>query len=210
MRKLITILFCLISLGIVGQPPKGEFDGHKWQAPYKLDIPEGWGVERFLIPISFAPEIAYTGVEDIRFTPGWGKAQSDQYWTYAFLWYLDGAVRIKAKDFAKYLKAYYTGLIGSNIEQRKIPNDKLIPVWTSVKKTKRYAGDLRTYSGKIEMLDYMSQKPITLNCTIHVKACTGESKSYIFYEISPKPRTDNVWVSLDRLWADFQCKQKQE
>ncbi len=59
------------------------------EAPYHLSIPKDWTIERFLITISFAPQISYKGVEDIRFTPGWGKVDSDEYWTYAFLWYLD-------------------------------------------------------------------------------------------------------------------------
>lgn len=206
MNKLLIFLFCLASFNVTAQPPKEAFDGHKWQPPYKLDIPAGWEIERFLIPISFAPEINYKGVEDIRFTPGWGNAQSEEYWTYCFLWYLDGPVKIKAKQFAKNLKAYYTGLIASNMERQKISKDQLIPVHTSVKKTKRYGGDLHTYTGKIEMLDYMTKKPITLNCKIHIKACTGENKRYIFYEISPKPQTDNVWVNLNKIWAGFQCK----
>ena len=36
------------------------------KAPYNLGFPKDWGVERFLIPIAFAPQIPYKGVEDIR------------------------------------------------------------------------------------------------------------------------------------------------
>ena len=43
----------------------------------------------FCCRLFFAPSIKYKGVEDIRFTPGWGKAGSEEYWTYAFLWFLD-------------------------------------------------------------------------------------------------------------------------
>ncbi|MHA4893016.1 hypothetical protein, partial [Enterococcus faecium] len=90
--------------------PKVKFDGNKWEAPYTLNFPKGWDIERFLIPIAFAPEISYKGVEDIRFTPGWGKVQTDEYWTYAFLWYLDGKVKTNEKIIEDNLKAYYTGL----------------------------------------------------------------------------------------------------
>ena len=67
------------------------FDGHNYKAPYFLDTPQHWGIERFQIPIQFAPSIAYKGVEDIRFTPGWAKKDSEEYWSYVFLWDLDGA-----------------------------------------------------------------------------------------------------------------------
>jgi hypothetical protein len=108
MKYLLISTLCLFSLIMYAQQP--EFDGHKWKAPYHLPIPKDWGVERFLIPISFAPEIPYKGVEDIRFTPGWAKIKTDEYWTYAFLWYLDGSVKMDAETIARDLKAYYTGL----------------------------------------------------------------------------------------------------
>jgi hypothetical protein len=85
MKNLILLFFCLATIPVQGQDStKAEFDGHKWEAPYQLSIPKDWGVERFLIPISFAPQISYKGVEDIRFAPGWAKIKTDEYWTYAF------------------------------------------------------------------------------------------------------------------------------
>ena len=158
----MAIMICLISLSTFAQEQQSEFDGNTWKAPYALPVPAGWNIERFPIPIVFAPQIPYQGVEDLRFTPGWGKAESDEYWTYAFLWYLDGAPETNEKIIEENLKAYYTGLIGSNIENRNIPSEKVIPTRASVKETKTDKGDLKTYAGTIEMLDYMQQKPITL------------------------------------------------
>lgn len=205
MKNLILVAICLSSLSIFGQTPKVKFDGNKWEAPYTLNFPKGWDIERFLIPIAFAPEIPYKGVEDIRFTPGWGKVQTDEYWTYAFLWYLDGKVKTNEKIIEDNLKAYYTGLVGSNIEKRKIPADKLVTVTTEIKKTKTNEGDLKTFKGTIYMLDYMEQKPITLNCIVHLKSCSGQDKTFIFTEISPKPYDHKIWQSLNQLWTDFRC-----
>ena len=205
MKNSITVVFCLISLFTFGQTTKVEFDGNKWEAPYTLDFPKGWDVERFLIPIEFAPSIPYKGVEDIRFTPGWGKAGTEEYWSYAFLWYLDEKPEITAKIVAENLKAYYTGLVGRNIVPRKIPADKIFPVKTEIKATKTAVGDLKTFSGTIYMLDYMEQKPITLNCMVHVKYCPGKNNAFIFNEISPKPFSDNLWKNLNQLWINFTC-----
>lgn len=200
-------MLSLVSVSIYGQEATTtEFDGHKWEAPYHLSIPKDWTIERFLIPISFAPQISYKGVEDIRFTPGWGNVNSDEYWTYAFLWYLDGSPKTDAKIIADNLTAYYTGLIEINRENYKVPVEKLIPVLTSFKETKADKGDLKTYTGTIEMLDYMQQKPIILNCTVHLKSCPEENKSILFYELSPKPFTHKNWQSLNQLWLDFKCK----
>ena len=205
MKNLIIAILCLTSLTSFGQTPKIEFDGNKWNAPYTLNFPKGWDVERFLIPIEFAPQIPYKGVEDIRFTPGWANVKTDEYWTYAFLWYLDDTPKINAKIVENNLTAYYSGLVGRNIVSRKIPADKLVTVKTEIKKVKTDKGDLKTFNGTIYMLDYMEQKPITLNCIVHLKSCAGQNKTFIFNEISPKPYSDNIWQSLNKLWTNFSC-----
>lgn len=170
MKKITLIICCLTSLAAFGQNPKVEFDAKNWQPPYTLSIPKGWDVERFPIPIEFAPKIPYRGVEDIRFTPGWANVKSDEYWAYAFLWYLDSFPKMDEKIIQENLKAYYTGLVGRNIEPGKISADKITPTITSFKKIKIVNNDLQTYSGTIKMLDYMEQKPMTLNCIVHIKS----------------------------------------
>jgi hypothetical protein len=202
MKKITLMLLSCIAYHVSAQ----EFDAARWKAPYTLAFPDGWGVERFLIPIEFAPGIPYKGVEDIRFTPGWGNVKSDEYWSYAFLWYLNEVPITNEAVIQTNLNAYYTGLIGRNIEKRKIPAEKLFPVKTSMKEEKAGSGDVKTFRGSISMLDYMEQRPITLNCMVHVKSCAGQSKGFIFYEISPKPLTDKVWASLDLIGRSFDCQ----
>jgi len=204
MKTLALVILSLSLTATYGQQVLPEFDGHKWEAPYKLPIPKDWTIERFLIPISFAPQIPYKGVEDIRFPPGWAKVKSKDYWSYAFLWYLDGDIKMDAKTIDSNLKTYYAGLISVN--GSKIPNEKLIPVVTSFKEIKTDKDDLKTYAGTIRMLDYMQQQPITLNCKVHLRLCSGVNKTFIFYELSPQPLAHDIWKSLDRLWLDFACK----
>ncbi len=208
MKNLLLALCCLISAIAFAQDTKVAFDGKNWQAPYALDFPKGWDVERFLIPIEFAPSIPYKGIEDIRFTPGWGNAKTEEYWSYAFLWYLDGKPNITAENTAANLKAYYTGLIGRNIEPRKIPAEKVFPVKTAIKAVKTAAGDIKTFNGKIDMLDYMEQKPITLNCIVHIKLCPGKNNTFVFTEISPQPYNHKVWEAFGQLWGSFNCDKK--
>src|ERR1700752_609846 len=204
MKTLTIIILSLVAIATFGQDTNSEFDGRKWEAPYTLPTPKDWGIERFPIPINFAPQISYKGVEDIRFTPGWAKEKSEEYWSYAFLWYLEGKIKPDAKIIASNLKMYYTGLIASN--GSAIPSEKLIPIETSFKETKKDKGDLHTYMGTIKMTDYMGQKPIILHCKVHLKYCMDEKKTFIFYELSPQPLSHNIWISLDKLWIDFKCK----
>lgn len=208
MKNIIILLICLTSFTTYGQEIVTEFDGHNWEAPYNLPIPKDWTIERFVIPISFAPQILYKGVEDIRFAPGWTKVNSDEYWTYAFLWYLDGRPKTDAKIIEENLKAYYTGLLKVNTDSARAASEKPMPVTTSFKKITTVKGDLETYAGSIEMLDYMQRKPIILNCIVHMKVCAENNKTIFFYELSPKPFAHNVWLALDQLWSAFNCRKE--
>lgn len=208
MKKTITAILCLASFFCFGQNVKTAFDGKHWKAPYELAIPTGWDIERFVIPIEFAPQIKYSGVEYIRFAPGWANVKSNEYWTYAFLWYLDGFPKMNKNIIENNLKAYYTGLVGRNIEPRKIPASKLILTTTSVKQVTTFKRDKKTFNGTIEMLDYMEQKPIILNCIIHVRPYKEKGKTFIFYELSPKPFSDGIWLMLNKLWTDFDYKKQ--
>ncbi len=205
LKKFLIGALMLIVLSACSQTPASEFNAEKYVPSYTLAVPEGWGVERFGIPIEFAPSIPYKGVEDIRFAPGWSDVKSNEYWTYAFLWFLEGKPETNSQTIEKNLTAYYNGLVGRNIEKRKIPAEKLVPVKASIKKIHTDKQDLQTFSGTIDMLDYMEQKPMTLNCIVHLKLCGDKNMTYLFYEISPRPLTDNVWKSLDQLWNTFDC-----
>jgi hypothetical protein len=190
--------------GKTGEEP---FDHEKYNPGYTLAMPEKWGVERFAIPIEFAPVIPYSGVEDVRFAPGWSDPKSNDYWSYAFLWFLNGKPGITPEATEKNLTAYYTGLIERNIEPRKIPKEKLIPVKVSMKKTTTDPGDVQTFFGTVDMLDYMQQKPITFNCIVHIKLCPGKDNTFVFTEISPRPLTNEIWKGLKDLWTTFDCSQ---
>lgn len=205
MKNIFFAIACLICFKAIGQNATTDFDGKKWEAPYQLDIPTGWDVERFLIPISFAPAIPYHGVEDIRFTPGWGKIETNEYWSYAFLWYLDDKATIDPAIIEKNLTAYYTGLININTDKTKTATSKLPPVKATIKTRSAEKGDLETFEGTVSMLDYMSRKPIILNLIIHIKNCAAQNKTFVFHEVSPRPYNESVWNSLHQLWTNFKC-----
>jgi len=67
LKKFLLLLILFPSYSLFAQDAKPAFDGHAWKAPYSLSM-DGWEIERFLIPIQFAPGIKFSGVEDVRFT----------------------------------------------------------------------------------------------------------------------------------------------
>lgn len=138
--------------------------------------------------------------------PGWGDTTSEEHWSYAFMWWLDGNQKIDESNLQQNLKAYYSGLVGRNIPIRKIPANKLVPINATIKKIKTAPNDVETYGGTINMLDYIAQKPITLHCLVHVKTCRAQNHTPVFFEISPKPSTNNIWKEFDKIGESFDCK----
>lgn len=174
------------------------------ERPYFLPSIPGWGEERFPIPIGFAPTIPLKGVEDIRFSPGWAKIQSQQYWTYAFLWYLEGSPVLTEDSLAKYLKVYYDGLYQANTQGDSTRINELVTVGAKVNKVMTLSGDLATFNGEVLMNDYLQRKPITLRLKVHVKRCSSVNTA-LFFELSPRPFLDENWKVLDQLWLNFSC-----
>jgi hypothetical protein len=182
------------------------FDINLWTPPYKFAVPTGWTTEHFSLPPDFAPQITYKGVEDLRFTPGWGDTTSEEHWTYAFLWWLDGNSKIDKSTLQQNLKLYYSGLVARNIPTRNIPANKIVSTVVSIKKIKPYLNDLETYSGTISMLDYHTQKPIVLNIVIHVKDSKTANRRAVYFEVSPKPYSHFIWQKLNATGDSFEIK----
>lgn len=205
MKTLLLSFCCFIAAGISAQSTDTTFDPHKWVPPYTL-TQDGWDIERFTLPPVFAPGFTYRGIEDIRFTKGWGKTGSSEYWSYAYVWLLDGKPVVNKTALQKNMGLYYDGLIGSNVEGRKIPKDKLFATEVSIQQTPRLPNDLASFIGTIRMLDYMKQVPITLNVILHQRICEGKDKTILLIEISPAPGTDPIWTRFKELWGTFACK----
>jgi hypothetical protein len=201
MKYLFSVFFCILELNASAQEKSAS-----GQSPYFLDKPVNWGSEHFSIPISFAPSIAYKGVEDIRFTPGWAKKESDEYWAYAFLWYLDGNIQLDAKTIEKNLSAYYTGLLYANLDTTKIKSDQITPAKVAVAKIANEKDASASFEVKVNTLDYMTWKPFQLNLRIHVRSCSGENKTMVFHEVSINPYNNAVWSKLHELWKSLRCK----
>ncbi|HZG25467.1 MAG TPA: hypothetical protein VEZ17_12840, partial [Chitinophagaceae bacterium] len=140
----------------------GIFDANTWVPPYKLEVPKNWTAEHFSLPPDFAGGFNFRGVEDVRFAPNWGDSTKADYWSYAYLWLLDGNLTVDAASLQHNLQAYYAGLVGRNVIGRKIPAAKVAATNVTVKKVKTGPGDIETFSGKVSMLDYMTGKPIVL------------------------------------------------
>lgn len=178
----------------------------KRAAEYKFDVPKGWGREKIPFPIEFAPQIPYKGFEELRFTPGWEHTTSEEHWSYTFLWWLEGAIKLDTAVLREHLDNYYFGLLSRNVRERHIPANRVIHPTATITKAKTETSDTETYTGTITMLDYldMTYPTLTLNCIIHKKDC--DRHTAIIFEISPQPLGYKVWQQLNQLEEGFKCR----
>ena len=164
--------------------------------PYELPTPAGWGTEKIPFPINFAPSIEYKGVEEIRFMPDWANKDSANYWSYVFVWYLDGVLVFEPSMLEEKMKTYYEGLAAI---VKSVPREKLIPVVAKLKYDPLPKGQDRDFSGTIEMLDYMTASKQVLNAKIHTRVIASDNRTLVWFELSPQPFTHPLWKDLEKI-----------
>lgn len=201
-----TKTFFAIIATVIFLPFLSHGQNNEEASPYTLTVLPGWRVERIPFPIDFAPQLKYEGVEELRFAPGWDDVNSEEHWSYSFLWWLKGKPEIDAKILQSNLTDYYSGLVARNITKRNIPADKVVPTTAKIKKVKTASNDLETYEGTVSMLDYHTQKPMVLNCKIHVKDSKTPNNTAIYFELSPTPFSHSIWKKLNETGDSFSLK----
>ncbi len=155
-----------------------------------------WGKEIIQIPFWFAPEIAYKGVEDIRFASGWENIDSDGFWTLAFAWDINLEKKPDAAFFEDSLKLYLDGLM-------KVVNEDstlVIPkTHVSLIKAKSQKG-VTTFTGTLKTYDAFTTKDvITLNVIIESYYCEKLKKYIPLFKMSPKAFKHIFWKELDSI-----------
>lgn len=200
----IISLIILINIAACNEPGNNNIQNHVAEG-FEFPVPKGWQSENIKFPIEFAPSIIYTGTESLRFMPGFESAISQEYWSYSFLWWLDGKPAITDTSLMIDLRNYYQGLVQSNAKQKNIPAAKLGPPLVEIHKVETSQPVDEVFAGKIIFTDYMAvaQNKISLNCMITKKICGNHTA--VLYKLSPQPLEQPVWKQLDSLGNQFKC-----
>ena len=123
-----------------------------------LAIDEPWRSETLSFPIHFAPSLDYKGIEEVRFAKGWGDKTSEEFWTYAFLWYLDEDPLLTETKLEKDIQAYFDGLmnlVGKGRGLTDIPESSAVFTENSTITTtvSNIGQTTKTYRGKAKFHD---------------------------------------------------------
>jgi hypothetical protein len=166
-----------------------------------LTIDEPWRSERLEFPIAFAPSLDYKGVEEVRFASGWGKPESDAFWTYTFLWYLDEDPKITAAVIEDDIEAYFNGLmalVGKGNGLTDIPKANVVFV--------KENDQNNAFIGKAKIFDAFFSKSIQeLNIKVVSGYCSETKKYTVLFTFSPKEYNHGIWKTLDGIKLSMDC-----
>ena len=170
--------------------------------PFHVPAPKGWGKEAIKLPPAFARDVRWKGIEELRFAPDWLKAGSDNFFSYAMLFWLPEDEKIDAKTMERELLAYYRGLAKAVLGNRK--KDVDVSKFTlTVKKAeekaiKRPGGETVTaYVGELKWIEpFTTMQSQTLRFEIQTWEAPKHKRHCVFICASPQPEKAAVWKAL--------------
>ncbi len=189
MWLMFTAVACL---NVAGDTPKPEL---------LPDVPDGWRFERLDFPLEFAPDLGFTGFEELQFGPGMFEVGSDTYWTYIFAMKITNTdVTLDAARLKSMLEAYYRGLCRAVAKDKKMAIDEaqitaqITP--SDPARPGRYHATMQSYDA------FVTGQPLALDMDI-VIVRVGDHDLRLFATVSPAPRTADVWKSLAKMTDAF-------
>lgn len=177
---------------------------NKAPAPFSLPTPEGWRTETIPFPLGFAPELDYTGLEELRFAPGMFSAGAEDYWTYAFVWWIPIDTDPGIERLQTDLEAYFFGL--TRVVARGNGFDPGNPTYEARLNAvdESESGRLR---GRVLTFDaFAARKPVELNARIENVRCEEQGRRALIFLLSPQSEGHAVWRSLETIRDGFRCK----
>lgn len=174
--------------------PYPTYDPPRLETPWL--VPDGWKHELIPFPLGFAPSLQYTGVEEIRFAPGFFKPAEPGYWAYAFVWRLEGYPPFDAATVSAELTTYFRGLIDAVDENKEIADRESIVV--------RAVPERAHLALTARVIDpFTTKQPVELVGTATQKACpAGALWVFVFAPTRSPMRTE-----VDALAARATCGQ---
>lgn len=176
-------------------PPQGP----QWPRP------PGWKTETIPFPLDFAPAIRHTGVEELRFAPGFFMPTAPGYFSYAFVWWIKDAQPLPATTLAAELSQYYAGLctaVGkkkfaldpARYRVRLDPEESTLPGWQAL-------------AGQADLYDaFTTGQPLSLRLRAYQRDCPRSGYRAVLVLASPQPESAPIWAELRARAESLPCE----
>ena len=197
MKKISATLICVaLSLSISGAENKPTFE---------ITAPAGWMHETIPFPLGFAPEIKYQGVEELRFSPGMYKPDSNTYFSYVFVWCLDGDQQIDAGTLENNLNLYFKGLCKAVAKGRHLNLDaNQITSKVTAAENDNNEQYKQIYWATINSFDpFTKGEQIKLNADIALLNTNKTDKTILIFCVSTKPYENEIWDQMRKVRSTF-------
>ncbi len=196
---MLMMLTCVAACARKATPPPAQALPFQWPAP------AGWKTETIPFPLGFAPDIPYQGLEELRFPPGFLDPASERFWSYAFVWWLEGTPDTSEAALEHALVRYFTGLaqaVGKDkytvdpaqftADLQQAPVDPL-----ALTQRIKLTGQARVFDA------FKTGKYLTLQLELQVGVCGNR---VVWVAASPQSRPAPIWTELDSVLQAFECK----
>lgn len=178
-----------------------------------------WKGERIALPPTFAPAMKVKGVEVIRFAPGMFQAQSESFFSYAFVFSLVKEQPLTKEIIQREMLVYYQGLAesvskskGRTVDAGKFTFElEQAKQATGTPEQMPAATKVTQYAGKLAWVEpFVTGQPQTLHFEIQFWTDSGTARDYLFVCTSPKVPggTEAIWRELRNLRRSFEFQAK--
>jgi len=165
---------------------------------------ESYGKEIILLPVEWAPGMTIEGFEELRFTPGWDKSESPQFWSYVLSWDVMATDPLSQHELETNLEDYFDGLMKPNHWATEFA-EPLVQLMQAapINGNAYYTGRMKYFDG------FHTGKVMSTNIQATQHFCEEKQRTIIIFRISPKPYEHEVWNDLNAIKkrADFCLKQ---
>jgi len=148
-----------------------------------------WTAETFALPPDFAPTLP-SGRESLLFSPGWRDPKAEDFWSYAYVMWIDEPAPDMAR-MKELLEKYYNGLLSSFAAGKKKDISKTPARVEMVRTATNY------FEMKMRVIDaFATFEPIELRVVVDSHAETDQ-RVVLRIRVSPQPKDHAIWRSLE-------------
>jgi len=200
MKIATIVLVCVLTIGsvaVIGDEAAG--------VPFVLPLPDGWGSETIPFPLDFAPELDYEGVEELRFAPGMFKEGTEDFWSYAFVWWVAADTVISADGLEDDLESYFSGLSRAVLEGSGDGLDGAV-FGVELEELAEVRRDRFELTGTVQTFDpFVTKEQLKLNVRVIEIECPEQGRLAVYFELSPQASDHGVWIELAQIREGFRC-----
>ena len=151
-----------------------------------------WTKEVFEFPIHFVPEITYKGFEEAYFPKEWSNQDSIEYWSYVFVWSIEGNIEVNENILEHDLQLYFDGLmtVVNKDQNFKVPESTTLFLKDG---ENSFKGKIRLYNA------FHTKDMMTLNVSANSYKCLEKDKTLLLFRFSPSDFDSDIWETLEAI-----------